>query len=156
FGTPYIYDADAADADGDRLTYSLTQAPASMSIDPATGQINWTPTVSPGDETRTEYQAIDFSTWANTKLSSLGAVSSTFPTGSFVANGVPFFIPISGNNLWHSELATGPNPRFVDIPVEKFGVTAVDTLINTYWGQHGPNSYATVEFFGSGGAYYKK
>ena len=37
----YRYDADATDPDGDSLTYSLVDAPAGMSIDPATGAISW-------------------------------------------------------------------------------------------------------------------
>jgi hypothetical protein len=42
-GAPYRYDVDAADANGDTLAFSLTRAPAGMSIDPATGVIGWTP-----------------------------------------------------------------------------------------------------------------
>lgn len=42
--TPYSYDVDATDPDGDTLTYSLAVAPAGMNIDPATGEITWTPT----------------------------------------------------------------------------------------------------------------
>ncbi len=42
---PYAYDVDATDPDaGDTLTYSLTAAPANMSINPSTGLINWSPT----------------------------------------------------------------------------------------------------------------
>ncbi|NLF33147.1 MAG: hypothetical protein GX591_19960, partial [Planctomycetes bacterium] len=40
----YAYDADAFDPDGDTLVYRLTESPAGMSIDPATGVIQWTPT----------------------------------------------------------------------------------------------------------------
>ncbi|MFH1882192.1 MAG: Ig-like domain-containing protein [Planctomycetota bacterium] len=40
----YTYDVDAADPDaGDTLTYSLTIKPAGMTIDTATGLIEWTP-----------------------------------------------------------------------------------------------------------------
>ena len=43
-GTAYVYDADATDSDvGDTLTYSLDTAPAGMTIDAATGVINWSP-----------------------------------------------------------------------------------------------------------------
>jgi hypothetical protein len=37
----YAYDADGFDPDGDMLTWSLTQAPAGMTIDP-TGELSWT------------------------------------------------------------------------------------------------------------------
>ncbi len=44
-GSPYVYNADAIDPDADRITYSLTQGPAGMSVDPATGLTQWNPTV---------------------------------------------------------------------------------------------------------------
>ena len=40
---PYTYDVDATDDNGDTLTYSLDIAPAGMTIDTASGLINWTP-----------------------------------------------------------------------------------------------------------------
>ncbi|MCU7905887.1 MAG: tandem-95 repeat protein, partial [Candidatus Thiodiazotropha sp. (ex Epidulcina cf. delphinae)] len=42
-GVAYSYDVDATDADGDTLSYSLTTAPAGMTIDSAGGLIAWTP-----------------------------------------------------------------------------------------------------------------
>ncbi|MEJ8568045.1 putative Ig domain-containing protein [Elongatibacter sediminis] len=41
--SPYSYDVDASDANGDTLEYSLLQAPSGMDIDSATGEITWTP-----------------------------------------------------------------------------------------------------------------
>lgn len=41
-GVSYSYDVNAADADGDTLTYSLTTAPTNMTINSATGVISWT------------------------------------------------------------------------------------------------------------------
>src|SRR5262249_49206928 len=43
---PYTYKVDALDPDNDPLTYSLTTAPAGMTIDRNTGLITWTPTYS--------------------------------------------------------------------------------------------------------------
>lgn len=44
-GSAYTYDVDATDPDaGDMFTFSLTIAPAGMTIDPSTGLIVWTPT----------------------------------------------------------------------------------------------------------------
>ena len=37
----YTYDVDATDVDGDNLTYSLTDNPNGMVIDPSTGVITW-------------------------------------------------------------------------------------------------------------------
>ncbi|WP_422925495.1 putative Ig domain-containing protein [Singulisphaera sp. PoT] len=41
--TPYFYGVRAVDPENDKLTYSLDQAPAGMTIDPDTGLIRWTP-----------------------------------------------------------------------------------------------------------------
>ena len=41
-GNIYVYDADASDADGDVLTYSLSTAPTGMTINSATGVVIWT------------------------------------------------------------------------------------------------------------------
>lgn len=46
----YAYGVNAIDADQDSLTYSLTEAPTGMTIDPNSGLLAWKPeTVSPGD-----------------------------------------------------------------------------------------------------------
>ncbi|MBL8323327.1 MAG: tandem-95 repeat protein [Rubrivivax sp.] len=45
-GVAYAYSVTATDANGDALSYSLTQAPAGMTIGATTGQIAWTPTAA--------------------------------------------------------------------------------------------------------------
>jgi RHS repeat-associated protein len=47
-GQAYQYAIQASDPDGGTLSYALTAAPAGMDIDPASGQITWTP-ASAGD-----------------------------------------------------------------------------------------------------------
>ena len=42
----YAYDVLASDSNGDTLAYSLTESPVGMTIDAATGQVRWTPTVA--------------------------------------------------------------------------------------------------------------
>jgi hypothetical protein len=42
-GVAYAYDVNATDAEGDVLSYALTQAPAGMTIDAASGLISWVP-----------------------------------------------------------------------------------------------------------------
>ncbi len=42
-GAEYQYDVEASDADGDALSYGLTQAPTGMQIDGSSGLIRWTP-----------------------------------------------------------------------------------------------------------------
>lgn len=45
-GLPYAYDADAFDADGDALTFTIVSAPEGVSIHPETGLVSWTPLAS--------------------------------------------------------------------------------------------------------------
>ena len=53
-GLPYVYRAEAADPNGDLVTYSLTTAPAGMTIDASTGLVQWMPTADQlGDQTVT-------------------------------------------------------------------------------------------------------
>src|SRR5262249_39675175 len=48
-GQPYRYAVQAVDPDaGDALTFSLDTAPVGMTIDPATGVIDWTPNATQG------------------------------------------------------------------------------------------------------------
>ncbi|MFQ5496230.1 MAG: Ig domain-containing protein, partial [Phycisphaerae bacterium] len=42
-GILYLYQPVANDPDGDMLEFSLQISPAGMTIDPATGRIDWTP-----------------------------------------------------------------------------------------------------------------
>ncbi|MBL8287839.1 MAG: putative Ig domain-containing protein [Rubrivivax sp.] len=42
-GVPYVYEAKASDPEGGALAWSLTQAPAGMSIGAAGGLVTWTP-----------------------------------------------------------------------------------------------------------------
>jgi hypothetical protein len=80
--------------------------------------------------------------------------AATYPTGDVTFAGVPFSIPTSGNNIvWNNN---GPHNGTIvkDFPVGVSGVTQVQTLINTTFGQPGPNSYLQLEFFGSAGADY--
>ena len=45
-GAEYLYDVEAADADGDALSYGLAQAPTGMQIDGSSGLIRWTPSAA--------------------------------------------------------------------------------------------------------------
>jgi hypothetical protein len=80
-----------------------------------------------------------------------------WPTGNVLLGGVPFNIPDVGNNVWNSSdpWGSGVNPRTLDIQTNEYGADNVYTLINTHGGQ--PNSVLSwLEFWGDGGAYYKK
>ncbi len=100
------------------------------------------------------YHPIDFSAHHNANMQA--DLDSAFPSGSVTLGGVPFVIPEQGVNYWHSVVAAGSNPRSIDMPVGQYAVREVHTLINTYWGQPGPTSLASVEFFGGDGAYHLK
>src|SRR5207302_2487672 len=39
----YTYDADATDADGDSLTFSVVAGPQGLSVNSASGGVSWTP-----------------------------------------------------------------------------------------------------------------
>ena len=147
FGEPYRYDSRAIDADDDPLRFSLVAGPRGLSIDRSTGQVEWrtdAPQVS-------EFIAIDMSPIANSRLQELAQVAPDYPNGSFVASGIPFFIPETGSNIWHSAFQAGSNPIVGELKVGQTGVSTVHALINTYWGQPGPASYAAVEFVGTQG-----
>jgi RHS repeat-associated protein/uncharacterized repeat protein (TIGR01451 family) len=45
-GCPYVYDAHAANAGGNTMSYSLSQRPTGMTIVAATGLVQWTPTAA--------------------------------------------------------------------------------------------------------------
>ena len=58
-GDAYGYDAEANDADGDAISYSLALAPTGMSVDGETGQISWTPDVGQAGTHLVQVQAAD-------------------------------------------------------------------------------------------------
>jgi hypothetical protein len=70
FNIPYAYQATATDPDGDPLTFSVASGPTSMSIDPGSGLVTWTP---PGGGSSEPYRISDTSfgpgNWTATKLS---------------------------------------------------------------------------------------
>src|SRR6266567_4778603 len=104
-----------------------------------------------------DYVTIALSGYANARIQTYQPGASAYPEGMVTLGGVPFNIQqVGGNNAWNAEVVTGPYPHVLDIAVGVANATEVHTLINTFYGQPGPNSYVTLEFFGSGGAYYRK
>ena len=101
-------------------------------------------------ESRAEatYTPIDFSAFHNANLASDVGFNSS---GDVTLGGVPFRIPQGSRSYWHSWPAGGSNPRAITIPVNVENVSEVHTLINSYWGIPGPESYAHLEFEGSKG-----
>lgn len=102
------------------------------------------------------FTPIDISTHYNARIQTLQPSAATIPEGNVVFGGVPFQTGVGGNNIWWGEVALRGIPGFIDIPVGVSGVDVVHTLINTSYGRAGPPALASLEFFGTGGAYYKK
>lgn len=78
------------------------------------------------------------------------------PVGLVTLGGVPFDIPESGNNVWSAAIGTTIGVRSITVmesPMEVYGATAVDTLINVGWGVLGSRT-VTATFIGDGGAIY--
>lgn len=106
----------------------------------------------------TTYTQVDFSSQAN--YSWLPGYLPGAPKGIATLGGIPFNIVsnAAGNQGWSAQSA-GDDPdghKSITIPVNVYGVTDVCTLINTIYGQRGPNYYAWLTFTGSGGATYTK
>jgi hypothetical protein len=79
---------------------------------------------------------------------------STFPSGSQNFGGVPFMIPAGPNNYWNGAAAAdfGAGTVHVTVPIGLAGVTSVFTLINTFWGEPGPDAYLSITFKWRNGA----
>ncbi|MBM3523620.1 MAG: APHP domain-containing protein, partial [Alphaproteobacteria bacterium] len=58
-GTPFTYDANADDADGNPVFYGLASGPESMTVDVNTGVVTWTPPAASALLTPVVLQAID-------------------------------------------------------------------------------------------------
>lgn len=96
--------------------------------------------LSGGETLANTFTPVDFSASHNWRFQD---IQSSYPEGdNTILGGVPFNIPTGGNNGWYSLYATGSDPRTLEISVGLQGIQKVHTLINTGWGQPGPNSYA--------------
>lgn len=103
------------------------------------------------------FVTVDLSPYANTRIQNYQPSSAGYPEGMVTLGGIPFNIQtVGGNNAWNAEVVSGPYPHVLAIPLSIAGATEVHSLINTFYGQPGPTSYITLEFFGTGGAYFKK
>lgn len=103
------------------------------------------------------YYKLDFSKKFNFNLNAeQGGEFISMPTGSNVFfDSVLFKIyPWSDSvNGWIAR--TGNNPIILQIPCNKT-ITGLNLLANTYYGQGGPNSYASVQFWHSGTKVFEK
>ncbi len=98
---------------------------------------------------------IDISNVANTPWS-IFTGGNTMPTGNQQYNGIPFNIPSGKSNAYIGWSDVSHATTTATIAPNVFGATTVYTLINTVWGQNGPQSYYSVTFTGSSGATYTR
>jgi len=76
----YAYDVEATDPDvGDTLTFSLVTAPAGMSIDAATGLIEWTPTNAQVGDNAVEVKVEDTAGSPDTQAFSIAVANTNDP-----------------------------------------------------------------------------
>jgi hypothetical protein len=149
-GRQYIYDVDAVDPDNDELTYSLHQGPEDMSIDPATGLIEWNvPSVEPSFSDDFEASSLD-PFWSTNSSSGFITLPST-ETAHSGTQSVKFSTFDSGVHkqvdLYHnfSEPVYG---RFSVWVYDTGASSAVRNYVNMHvW--HG-DTYSTIAAFSSG------
>jgi YD repeat-containing protein len=114
-GSMFDYDVDATDADGDAITYSLVQTTSGMTIDAASGRINW-PATAPGQftivvkaaDTRGGYDTQQFTIMVeNVPGASLSGTffddadhDGTRDAGEGPLVGWTVFLDQNGNGLW--------------------------------------------------------
>jgi len=106
---------------------------------------------------RADFITVNLSPYTNARIQNYQPSSAGYPEGHVTLGGIPFDIEtVGGNNAWNAEFVTGPYPHVLSVPLNIVSATEVHTLINTFYGQPGPASYVELEFFGTGGAYFRK
>lgn len=97
----------------------------------------------------TSFTTIDLSSSANRSWT--GDWGANFPTGGQTFNGTPFQIASDTNGARYASAIYGSaNPIVIAMDVKN--AVSANSLINTIWGQPGPNSYLSITFTGSAGA----
>ena len=97
---------------------------------------------------------IEISRWANAWSA---WNEETFPSGARVIGNVPFLIPDGKKRFWSAGFTDGGGrPVTLTIAVGQPDASKVYFLMNTLWGQGGPQSYISLTFSGDRGARYEK
>lgn len=107
-----------------------------------------------------QFTPIDISGVTNSAFLNAGVGhGNLYPFGAQTLGGVPFLIDQTGGvnseaRAWFANTAASGGPGTVSVTIDPnvFGVGTVYTLMNTFWGQPGPSSLASLTFTGSGGA----
>lgn len=89
-----------------------------------------------------EFTSVSLAEFADANLQ---AVNSAYPSGSPVLlGGVPFDIPAGVNNFIQTSSLSGT--VVLTFPIGQRQVAGVHTLINTYWGENGAGTLASLTF----------
>ncbi len=103
---------------------------------------------------KAQFQIVDLSSFYNADKRQSCCEGPQYPLGDAEYLGIPFYLgPATGNNfVFFNDVGSGLVTR--EIPVNRNNVQLVRTLMNTAWGQGGPNSYLRIEFHGTDGTVY--
>jgi hypothetical protein len=112
-GVPYTYQVSASDAENNPLTFSLTTAPAGMTIDAATGLIRWTPDATQVGNQAVALQVDDGQGGTATQLYTL-VVAATPPNQAPAITSTPPFQATVGQPYQYTVQASDPDG---DVPV---------------------------------------
>jgi hypothetical protein len=76
------------------------------------------------------------------------------PSGPRLLGGLPFVLHQGKPHVWKADVAAAgaPRPVTLEITVGRPSISRVYFLLNTEWGQPGPQSYLSLEFAGDKGA----
>ncbi len=118
-------------------------------------------TININDVNTPRFNIIDFSNKFNYNPSTLPLGSTDFlsmPTGNILFNNIPYSISSWNNtfNSWNAHYDTGNNPRILELNFTSQIVNDLNLLANTFWGQFGPNSYVTIEFYNNSNLVHTK
>jgi hypothetical protein len=80
------------------------------------------------------------------------------PRGASQFQNVPFLMPAGPKRFWRGSVASdnGARPVSLTIPVNRASVSTAYFLLNTEWGQPGPQNYLALEFNGDHLARFEK
>ncbi|MHB8728667.1 MAG: carboxypeptidase-like regulatory domain-containing protein [Sulfuricaulis sp.] len=115
-GQPYVYIVQATDPDGDALTYGLATYPSGMTIDPTSGQVKWTPTLTQaGPQT---FTVVVFDTQGGSAQEIVNVNVSTGGSRSYVVTDVQtlsglYVNSVVPNNYALGSYVSGGRPGFV-------------------------------------------
>ncbi|WP_367427441.1 Ig domain-containing protein [Snodgrassella alvi] len=135
--TDYHYQAEALDADGDDLTYSLLAGPVGMTIDSQTGLITWKPDTIGFYEVN--IQVIDGNGGKATQSYNIEVIDDNLPPQ--ITNQIPTRIP-SGKYFSHQVEAVDPEGQKISYSLasQASGMT-MNTNGSISWSNPQPGRY---------------